>query len=176
MEILQDNDLNCSLDGGDDIARYLVKAAETRTPLSATFELTHRCNFRCVHCLLGDQNAISNHRHRELSTERVKAMLDEMVEAGTLFLAITGGDPMLRPDFTEIYVHAVQIGLLVTVFCNGSLVTDKIVQTFIKYPPRKVEITLYGATRETFESITQRSIFGYNNVTEQFRVLHELLR
>lgn len=140
----------------DDLARYLAKAAATRTPLSVSFELTRRCNFRCVHCYLGDQESIHHHRHRELDTDTVLDLLDEMVEAGTLFLTLTGGDPMLRPDFIRIYEHAVCIGLLVSVYCNGSLVTDEITATFSKYPPRIIEVTLYGATHETFESITQR--------------------
>ncbi|MCI5224370.1 MAG: radical SAM protein [Candidatus Electrothrix sp. AR4] len=140
-----------------DLARYLSKAAATRTPLSVSFELTHRCNFRCIHCYLGDQEAIHKHRHRELDTDRIIRLLDEMVESGTLFLTLTGGDPMLRPDFVRIYEHAVCIGLLVTVFCNGSLLTDDVLNSFIRYPPRVIEVTVYGATRKTFEAVTQKT-------------------
>jgi radical SAM protein with 4Fe4S-binding SPASM domain len=140
----------------DDLNRYLAKAAVTRTPLSVSFELTHRCNFRCVHCYLGDQEAIRQHRHQELGTDSVIRLLDELAEAGTLFLTLTGGDPMLRPDFVRIYEHAVRSGLLVSVYCNGSLITDAVIESFIRYPPRVIEITLYGATEKTFEAITQK--------------------
>ncbi len=140
-----------------DVARYFSKAAATRTPLSVSFELTRRCNFRCVHCYLGNQEKIHKHRHQELDTETVIRLLDDMVKTGTLFLLLTGGDPMLRPDFVKIYEHAVRIGLLVTVFCNGSLLTDDIINSFIRYPPRVVEVTLYGATSQIFEAITQKS-------------------
>ncbi|RWX47447.1 Radical SAM superfamily enzyme, MoaA/NifB/PqqE/SkfB family [Candidatus Electrothrix aarhusensis] len=141
---------------GNDLARYFARAAVTHTPLSVSFELTHRCNFRCVHCYLGDQEAIHKHRHRELDTDTILGLLDEMVEAGTLFLTLTGGDPMLRPDFVKIYEHAVRAGLLVSVLCNGSLITNEIVRSFVRYPPRIVDITLYGATQNTFEAITQK--------------------
>ncbi len=141
---------------GDDLTRYLVKAAANRIPLSASFELTRRCNFCCVHCYLGDQKAIHKHRHRELDTDTILGLLDEMVEAGTLFLTLTGGDPMLRPDFIRIYEYAVRVGLLVSVYCNGSLITKEVIASFCKYPPRIVEVTLYGATRKTFEAITQK--------------------
>ncbi|MCI5161107.1 MAG: radical SAM protein [Candidatus Electrothrix sp. AX5] len=147
---------NCLGAEHDDLSRYFAKAAATQTPLSASFELTRRCNFRCVHCYLGDQEAIHKYRHRELDTDRILGLLDEMVEAGTFFLTLTGGDPMLRPDFVRIYEHAVRIGLLVSVYCNGSLITDEIVRSFIRYPPRIVEVTLYGATAKTFEAITQK--------------------
>ncbi len=140
----------------DDLNRYLSRASVTNTPLSASFELTRRCNFRCVHCYLGDQQALQQHRQHELDTETIIALLDQMVEAGTLFLTLTGGDPMLRPDFVRIYEHAVCKGLLVSVFCNGSQVTEEIASSFKQFPPRIVEITLYGATQKTFETITQK--------------------
>lgn len=153
---LVDMNTECSSTEGGDIARYFARAVQTRTPLAASFELTHRCNFHCVHCYLGDQVAIHKHQNREVDTNTIIGLLDEMVEAGTLYLHLTGGDPMLRPDFVEIYQHAVRVGLLVTVFCNGSLITEEIVNTFSQYPPRMVEVTVYGATRKTFETITQK--------------------
>ncbi|MCI5208810.1 MAG: radical SAM protein [Candidatus Electrothrix sp. ATG2] len=147
---------DCFGSGETDIARYFAKASASRIPLAASFELTRRCSFRCVHCYLGDQKSIRKYQDRELETKTVFRLLDEMVEAGTLFLLLTGGDPMLRPDFVEIYKYAVRAGLLVTVFCNGSLVSDEIVRAFVEYPPRIVEITVYGATQETFEAVTQQ--------------------
>lgn len=141
----------------NDIARYMAKAAEARVPLSVSFELTRRCIFRCVHCYLGDQHSIRRHQQQELSTRSIFQLLDEMASAGTLLLTLTGGDPMLRPDFGEIYQYAIQRGFLVTVFCSGALITDAIVELFAAYPPRVVEITLYGATPKSFEAITQQT-------------------
>ncbi|CAK8722435.1 MAG: radical SAM additional 4Fe4S-binding SPASM domain-containing protein [Candidatus Electronema aureum] len=144
--------------GGEpnDIARYIAKAAEVRVPLAVSFELTRRCSFRCVHCYLGDQESIRKHRQQEMDTTSIIKLIDEMASAGVLFLTVTGGDPMIHPDFLEIYRYAVRSGLLVTVFCNGSLITDEIVSTFIQYPPRAVEVTLYGASQATFEAVTQQ--------------------
>jgi radical SAM protein with 4Fe4S-binding SPASM domain len=146
---------DCLTGEQSDINRYLAKAAQSRVPLSVSFELTRRCSFRCVHCYLGDQKSIRAHQSQELDTGTVSRLIDEMAAAGVLFLTLTGGDPMLRPDFIDIYRHAVRSGLLVTVFCNGSLITDEIVSTFVEYPPRAVEITLYGASQEIFETVTQ---------------------
>lgn len=137
------------------IVHYLAKAGQARIPIAVSFELTRRCSFRCVHCYLGDQEIVRAYKAQELNTEAVIRLIDKMSAAGTLFLTLTGGDPMLRPDFLAIYRHAVRSGLLVTVFCNGSLITDEIVSTFVEYPPRAVEITLYGASQETFEAVTQ---------------------
>lgn len=154
---IEQDGLKCLDADESDTVRYFVKASRARIPLAACFELTRRCSFRCVHCYLGDQKEIHQHRRKELDTDAVIRLLDEMVEAGTLFLHLTGGDPMLRSDFVEIYQHAVRRGLLVTVFCNGSLITDKIIRTFVQYPPRVVEITLYGANATTFDTVTQKA-------------------
>ncbi len=138
----------------DFIVPLRQKAIEERVPLYCHFALTHRCTFRCRHCYLGDQYTIRNHRDEELSTDEVKGILDQLVEAGTLFLILTGGDPLLRHDFVEIYTHAVKSGLLVTVYCNGSLITGDIVALWQKYPPLAIEVSMYGATEFTFEDVT----------------------
>jgi radical SAM protein with 4Fe4S-binding SPASM domain len=62
---------------------------------------------------------------------------------------------LLRPDFAEIYRHAVRAGMLVTVFTNGTLLTPRLADLLAEYPPRLIEITLYGATPETYERVTQ---------------------
>ena len=141
---------------GDAFLReFSAKAARARVPLSGSIELTHRCNLKCIHCYLGDQTAIRQHRKREMSTADVKRILDEVVAAGTLNTTFTGGDPMVRKYFGELYTYAVRKGLMTTVFCDGVLITDKIIDVFNRYPPRMVEISLYGASKETYERITQ---------------------
>ena len=142
-------------DNRDYFADFTRRAMAARVPLDGSIELTHRCNLRCVHCYLGDQEAIRGHRNEEMSTQEVKALIDEVVAAGALNLTFSGGDPMMRRDFSELYVYAVKKGLLITIFCDGVLVSDRIVDVFKKYPPRMVEVSIYGATRETYEGITR---------------------
>jgi radical SAM protein with 4Fe4S-binding SPASM domain len=90
----------------------------------------------------------------ELNTIQWFSIIDEITEAGCLNLLITGGDPLLRKDFLEIYSHAKKNGLLVTVFTNGTLITDRILELFKLLPPQAVEISIYGATATTYEKIT----------------------
>ena len=91
----------------------------------------------------------------ELSSTELKGLIDQFVAAGMLNLLISGGDPMVRKDFPEIYTYAVLQGVRVTVFCDGVLVSQKITELFNQYPPRLVEVSLYGATASTYERITQ---------------------
>lgn len=134
----------------------LIKRLEGRRyPLSGTIELTDRCNFNCVHCYInqsaGDKQALAS----ELTTEQYKWLIDQLVEAGTLFVTLTGGEVFLRSDFIEIYNYARRKGLLVTIFTNGSMITPQIVEELAALPPEFVEITLYGATSETYEKVTR---------------------
>ena len=133
---------------------FRLRAAAARRPIAATLELTRRCNLRCVHCYLGDQAEQRRRQPRELDTAAVRAALAEWAEAGCLYLTLTGGEPLLRPDFAEIHRHARELGLVVTVFTNGTLVTDEIAGLFREWAPRKVEISLYGATAATHDAIT----------------------
>ena len=81
--------------------------------------------------------------------------MDEIVAEGTLFVLFTGGEVLVRPDFPELYLYARSQGLLVTIFTNGTLITDRIADLFAEHRPDKVEISLYGMTQETYERVTR---------------------
>ena len=125
-----------------------------RVPLSGTIELTRRCNNRCRHCY-NNLPASDLHAHaEELRTDELIRILDEAAAAGCVWLLLTGGEIFLRPDFREIYTHAKQNGLLVTLFTNGTLITPELADFLANQRPFSIEITLYGATRETYERVT----------------------
>jgi len=124
-------------------------------PMTGSMALTHRCNLHCLHCYAGpDPRSALCARGDEVPTERWLSLIDEVADAGCLFLLLTGGEPMLRPDFAQIYRHAKTSGLLVTVFTNGTVVSEEIFTLFDDLPPHVVEISLYGVTAETHEQIS----------------------
>jgi radical SAM protein with 4Fe4S-binding SPASM domain len=127
---------------------------EERIPLSGSIDLTNRCNLRCIHCYLDPQGKRRQDVQEEMSTNQVMGVLDEITAAGCLYLLVTGGEPLLRKDFAKIYRHAKENGLLVTIFTNGTLISDSILDLFDDMPPRQIEISLYGASADTYESIT----------------------
>jgi radical SAM protein with 4Fe4S-binding SPASM domain len=130
------------------------KAVEKRIPISGSYELTFRCNLRCAHCYcnlpLNDREAVE----KELAIQKVFKIFDQMAEAGCLWLLITGGEPLLRKDFLEIYSYAKKKGFIITLFTNGTLITQEIADYLAEWPPFLVEVTLYGATKETHEKVT----------------------
>ncbi len=134
-----------------DFGRRLVNL---RVPISGTLELTHRCNLGCVHCYLGSRQDRQHSAEREMTTDEVLSVLDQVAAAGCLNLVLSGGEPLLRRDFAEIYRHARGLGLVVTVFSNATLVTEELVDLFRDYPPYAVDISVYGATPATYEKVT----------------------
>src|SRR2546427_12764427 len=92
---------------------------------------------------------------QELSFPEIVRIMNEIHEAGCLELTLTGGEPLARRDFLDIYTYAKQKGFLVTVFTNGTLLTEKIAAYRLQYPPAMIEISFHGLTEDSFERITQ---------------------
>jgi radical SAM protein with 4Fe4S-binding SPASM domain len=137
---------------GDEL---LLQLGTRRYPLGGSFELTERCNLSCLHCFINQPASSREIAARELTLSQVRNVLDQMADAGCLFLLLTGGEVFLRPDFCEIYRYAKQKGFLVSLFTNGTLLTPRIADCLAEWRPSAVEITLYGATQGTYERVTQ---------------------
>jgi radical SAM protein with 4Fe4S-binding SPASM domain len=139
------------------LSEFSLKSEQLRIPLSGAIEITRRCNLSCVHCYLGEAKNDPYYAKKEIGTKTWKRIIDEIVDAGCLFLLFTGGEPMLREDFSEIYCYARKSGLIVTVFSNGTRLTEDILDVFRDYPPHSIEISIYGASTETNQKITRRT-------------------
>ena len=129
------------------------RAVAQRVPLNGSIAMTHRCHLRCVHCYLGAERQ-ARPDDGERDTAFWTSLIDQVADAGCLNLLITGGEPLLRPDFARVYRRARERGILVTVFTNATLVDEPIVQLFEELPPEEVEVTLYGASEEVYERVT----------------------
>ena len=134
--------------------RLLEQLPSGRFPFSGQWELTCRCNLTCMMCYTDPFNTPERIR-QELHYEEIIRILDELHQARCVELCFTGGEPLARRDFLDIYTYAKQKGFLVTVFTNGTLITAKIADHWVQYPPSMIEISFHGMTQESFESITQ---------------------
>ncbi|MDP2924695.1 MAG: radical SAM protein [Candidatus Omnitrophota bacterium] len=131
---------------------FRKKIIPSRPLLTASIELTSYCNLDCIHCYIKrDNNAV---RKVEISAEEVCNILSQMRDAGVVYLNLTGGEPLLRPDFKDIYLFAKKKNFAVTVITNGTLITKEMVEFFKKYPPLILEISSYGITADVYESVT----------------------
>lgn len=125
-----------------------------RAPLSVSIEVTRRCPLDCLHCYNNLAMADQEARSRELSKEEHFRLLDDLADLGCLWLLYTGGEIFARKDFLEIYTYAKQKGFLITLFTNGTLITERVADYLQQWPPFAIEITLYGRTKETYEALT----------------------
>ena len=141
-----------------------------RAPLEAAIEVTRRCPLECLHCYnnlpMGDLPA----RNRELTKEEHFKLADDLADLGVFWLLYSGGEIFARKDFLEIYTYAKSKGFLITLFTNGTMITEKIADYLVEYPPFAIEITLYGRTKETYEALTgipgsyERCLRGIENL------------
>lgn len=131
------------------------QAVKDRVPIYGAVELTRRCNLRCIHCYCnlpaGDRQA----KARELPAADWERILRETAELGCLWMVITGGEPLLHPEFRRIFRSARDCGLLLTLFTNGVLIDEGMADFLAEVAPFRVEITMYGATAATYEGVTR---------------------
>ncbi len=117
-------------------------------------ELTERCNNACAHCYvrLPEKDSAAA---RELTTEAWEDVLGQAAEAGVITVRFTGGEPLLRPDFTRLYLHARRLGMKVRLCTNACLIDPEIADCLARTPPlEKIQITVYGMHPETYERMT----------------------
>ncbi len=127
----------------------LASVLETGMPIGGGIELTSQCNLRCAHCY-----SLPNIKNHHIDFKDICNIVDQLTDSGVLYIFITGGEPLTRKDFVDIYLYIKQKGIITTIFTNGTLITEYLCKIFQKYPPMSVDITLYGATEKTYEDIT----------------------
>lgn len=132
----------------------LRRASLERQPAYGAFELTDRCNLSCRMCYIRRSASDPAMAAKELSASAWLEVAGQAVDNGMVFLLLTGGEVFLRRDFFEIYEPLTRMGLVLALFTNGTLITKEIAGRLAQAPPSCTEITLYGATAATYESIT----------------------
>lgn len=119
-------------------------------PVTATFELTPLCNFRCRMCYVRLDESRVPEFGRLHSADEWLSLANQAMKMGLYTVTLSGGEPLLHPEFEKIYVGLSRMGLLVSILSNGSLLTEKHIALFRDYPPASVRFTLYGASNETY--------------------------
>ncbi|MFJ4822187.1 radical SAM protein [Streptomyces bacillaris] len=117
----------------------------------ASWEINLGCNFGCKHCYLGERPFSG------LGWKDKVRLLDIMRAAGVLWLQITGGEPTMDPHFQGAYRYAWQAGMMLTISTNGSLLwRPDLLRLFRDCPPYRLVVSMYGASEESFDTLTQR--------------------
>jgi len=125
------------------------RALEQRVPLSVQFDLTYRCNERCVHCYLDHDD------HGELTTAEVKSVLDQLAAAGTLFVIFSGGELLLRKDLFELLGYARALGFDIKLKTNAILMGEAEADRIRDLGVRSVQVSIYSHRPEIHDGITK---------------------
>ena len=155
------------------LTNYLyAKASYQGLPLSGPFELTPGGNMACKMCYVrktkAEQEAIAPLR----TTEEWIQLGEQAKQAGMLYLLITGGEPFLYPGIREVLTRLHYMGLLIYINTNGSLIDAKTIEWLKECQPSRFNITLYGASDETYERLCGNPK-GFTQATQAIRLLKE---
>lgn len=133
-------------------APKLIERTRTDRPtlIHAMMELTYGCNLRCVHCYNATHEAKG-----ELKTLQVFKILKELCEEGCLWIGFTGGEVLMRQDLFEIIRYAKELGMIPSILTNATRITPDVAKRVRDLGVNQVEISIYGASKETYERVTQ---------------------
>lgn len=148
------------------VTEYLYrKATAAGTPLSGTFELTPQCNMNCKMCYVHATPTAPL-----ASTAQWLELGEKARDAGMLYLLLTGGEPFMYPDFRGVMEGLHKLGLVITLNSNGTLIDENVISWLKNCPPVRVNISLYGASDETYEKLCGNPK-GYTQVTKAIDLL-----
>ena len=148
------------------------KATFLHVPINGILELTPLCSMNCEMCYVRLSPEEQRKKGPLLSLAEWCSIADEMQRSGTLFVLLTGGEPLLYPSFRELYLYLQKMGMYVTVNSNGTLLDENWADFFGRHKPRRINITIYGKDPETYERLCHHRD-GYEKAVQAIRLLKE---
>lgn len=137
--------------------RMMHRAAAARCPINGSMELTPVCNMNCDMCYVRLSPREMAAKGRLRTADEWIALGREMVQCGTVFLLLTGGEPLLFPDFRRLYLELKKMGMILTINTNGTLLDEEWADFFAANKPRRINITLYGGSEEAYKRLCHYS-------------------
>ena len=161
------------LEGASTVERMLLEQAKrTRTPANGSIELLPLCNMNCEMCYVRLSREEMERQGRLRTADEWLEIGRQMKKAGVLFLLLTGGEPFLYPEFRRLYLGLREMGMILTINTNGTLIDEELADFLAKYKPRRVNITLYGTDEETYTRLCHYP-GGYEMTLRGIRLLQE---
>ncbi|MCD7818433.1 MAG: radical SAM protein, partial [Lachnospiraceae bacterium] len=141
-------------------------------PINGTFELTPLCNMDCRMCFIRLNRQEMDPVGSIVTTQHWLELAKDAKKAGTMFILLTGGEPLLHPDFKTIYQGLRKLGMILTINTNGTLIDREFACMLGQDKPRRVNITLYGASNESYNRICHNPN-GFDQVMNGIKLLME---
>lgn len=141
-------------------------------PVYGCIELTPLCNMKCEMCYVRMSQEEMEQQGRLRTAEEWLAAARQMQQAGMLFLLLTGGEPLIYPDFKKVYLGFRDLGMILTINTNGTMIDKEWAEFFVRNRPRRINITLYGKDEDTYHSLCHYKQ-GYKQTLQAVRLLTE---
>lgn len=154
------------------MSHLFEKANAQHIPLSGAFEISPLCNMDCRMCYVKMSKEEMQRKGRLLTMEEWLSLAEEAKKLGLLYILLTGGEPFLRRDFKELYLRLGSMGFVLSINSNGTMIGEREVNWLKEAPPMRLNITLYGASNETYARLC-RNAKGFDQVTRAVTMLKE---
>ena len=155
------------------VESYLCDMASMKwNPIATTFELLPACNMDCKMCYVRMSMKEMQKRGKMMDADEWINIGKQVVDEGVLFILLTGGEPLLHPEFMKIYDELRRLGLVVNINTNATLIDEKMADFFLKNKPRRINISLYGASNETYSRLCNNPK-GFTQVENAIKLLKE---
>ncbi len=138
------------------------------TAKTIVVETNYHCNFRCIHCYVPDDEKTD---FWYLSLNLADKLFNELDHHNFRYILLTGGEPLLHPDFFDLYLMAHRKNFNITLFTNGSLLDEEKVEFLSRYPPSRIRISCFGDSENSYQQITGKK--GYEKVLRSIYELKE---
>ena len=162
-----------TFDSGNDFEKYLrQKSADARMPFSGGLELLPDCNLDCKFCYVHQNRLHRVEQGQILSAEEWMSIIQQAYDMGIYSLLVTGGEPLLYPEFKKLFAWLSEKGLILTLNSNGTLFNEEWIAFFKDHGVRQFNISLYGTDNETYESLCGIKD-GFTKVMHTFQLLKE---
>lgn len=147
-----------------------AKASKNKVPLSCAFEITPLCNMDCKMCYVKLNKKQMDSIGKQVTVDEWIDLAKQARDMGLLYILITGGEPFLHKDFKKLYTELSKMGFILAINSNGTLIDEDAVSWLAKYPPMRINITLYGASDETYGKLCNNPK-GFTQVTKAVKLL-----
>lgn len=138
----------------DTLEKNMIKyAAAKSVPINGSFELLPLCNLNCKMCYVRLSREEMEKHGRLRTADEWLTLAEQMQKAGTLFLLLTGGEPLIYPDFKKLYLGLKKLGFIISVNTNGTLLNEEWADFFAENKPRRINITLYGSDDNAYKNL-----------------------
>lgn len=129
-------------------------ATKKKIPLMVHLDLTYRCNLRCIHCYIVGPDK----ERTELTSSEIKEIIEQLVDAGTIYLILSGGEILTRrKDFFDIASYARERNFALRILTNGTVMTKEDVEKIASLNPLSVGISIYSTDPRVHDAITSQS-------------------